>query len=226
METRNKYVEENLKLIWKEVHRQIGESSPIDKDDAFQEGALAMILALDRFDPSKGAKKSTYITNFVKGYIQMLKRDTTSVHVPLRVVTKAQEINKKELQNHSIAEIAEDLNTTYETAAAALFFSPTSAADNQYQLFTSLNGANEEYYSPSYEFESSWMLGDMMKESLDCLTDVERRAIDLVYYRGYDRSAAGKLINRDKESVRQAEKRALRKLRKKLGGTLNDYTEN
>lgn len=218
METRNNYIEENLKLVWKEVHRQIGESSPIDKDDAFQEGVLAMIIALERFDPSKGAKKSTYITNFVKGYIQMLNRDITSAHIPLRVITKAQEIDKRGLHHLSIAKLADTLKTTYETAAAALFFSVVDK-----QLFFSLDTSSEEYYAPTYEFEHTSVLRQLLDSSMDCLTNREKEVITLLYFGGCNYIDAAKVLNLNKETIRQTDKRALKKLRKKIGGELSDY---
>lgn len=227
METRNKYVEDNLKLVWKEVHRQIGESSPIDKDDAFQEGVLAMILALDRFDPSKGAKKSTYTTNFIKGYIQMLKRDVTTVQIPLRVVTKAKEVNEKDIGHLTIPQIAEELNTSYDTAAAALALSTQSRADRmEEQLFTSLAEDNEEYYSPYEAFEHDLTNKELIKQGIDQLAERERKVITFKYLLDYSTAEIAEEIKRTPSRVRQIEKEALQKLKKYLGGELSDYTEN
>ncbi|AII27989.1 RNA polymerase sigma factor [Bacillus phage Bobb] len=224
METRNNYVEENLKLVWKEVHRQIGESSPIDKDDAFQEGVLAMIIALERFDPSKGAKKSTYITNFVKGYIQMLNRDITTVHIPLRVVTKAKEVNEKGIGHLTIPQLAEELKTSYDTAAAALALSTQSKSDQmENSLFLSLTGDNEEHYSPYEIFEDELVTEDLVKQSIDKLSEQERKVITLKYFFDYTPSEIAKVIERTTSRVWQIEKEALRKLKKYLGGELSDY---
>ncbi|WNO29906.1 RNA polymerase sigma factor [Bacillus phage SDFMU_Pbc] len=225
METRNKYIEDNLKLIWKEVHRQIGESSPIDKDDAFQEGALAMILALGRFDPSKGVKKSTYTTNFVKGYIQMLNRDITTVHIPLRVVTKAKEVIEKDIGHLTIPQIAEELSTSYETAAAALAFSTQHKTDQmENALFLSLTDDNEEYYSPYETFEDDLTTQDLIKQGIDQLSERERKVITLKYLFDYSSAEIAEEIRRTPSRVRQIEKEALKKLKKYLGGELSDYT--
>lgn len=222
METRNKFVEENLKLVWKEVHKQISSSSPIEKDDAFQEGALAMILALDRFDPSKDVKKSTYSTNFVRGYIQMMHRNISPVHIPLRVVTKAKEIDQLRLHHLSVPELAKTLNVSYETAYAALAYSLQGKGNNE-QLFVSLSEDNEDYYAPSTQFENDLILSDIIQESMQCLTDREQQIIRKIYLEGCSTAEVAELVNRTQSRVRQIMNEALRKMKKKIGGELSDY---
>ena len=49
---RNKIVEENLYMVDILIRKYTGKG--VDRDDLYQVGALALIHAVDRFDPSKG----------------------------------------------------------------------------------------------------------------------------------------------------------------------------
>ena len=55
---REQLVEENMGLIWSIVKRFSGRGT--DMEDLFQIGAMGLIKAIDKFDPSFEVKFSTY----------------------------------------------------------------------------------------------------------------------------------------------------------------------
>lgn len=87
---RNTLVKRNLGLVRKVVNsftewRQL-------YDDLFNEGVLALIKAVERFDPSRGHKFSTFAMPYITGKIQQYFRDK---HHLIRLPQSIQSIDAK-----------------------------------------------------------------------------------------------------------------------------------
>lgn len=65
VELRNKIVNHNLRLVMKVAN----EFYPIKNADLVGEGATGLIHGVERFDPAKGYKLSTYVTFWIRAYI-------------------------------------------------------------------------------------------------------------------------------------------------------------
>jgi len=52
-------------------------------DDLFQDGVVALIIAIDKFDPSKGYELSTYATKCIAGQIRTAKKKNNIIR-PIR----------------------------------------------------------------------------------------------------------------------------------------------
>lgn len=66
---------DNLNLVrftLKKMHVNLGYS---DYDDYFQEGCIGLILAVQRFDESRGFQFSTFAISYIQGQIRRYKRD-------------------------------------------------------------------------------------------------------------------------------------------------------
>jgi RNA polymerase sigma-B factor len=91
-------------------------------EDLVQVGTIGLILALDRFDPNRGVKFSTYAVNTIVGEIKHYFRDCTwLVKVPRRLqevaacVHRANEALRRELGHApTIAELARRLDLSEE----------------------------------------------------------------------------------------------------------------
>lgn len=68
-ETKNKLINANLSLVVAVAKKYIGRG--LDFEDLIQEGNLGLILAIEKFDPNKGFKLSTYAIYWIK---QSIKR--------------------------------------------------------------------------------------------------------------------------------------------------------
>ena len=78
---RNQLVEDHLYMVDILIRKYIGKG--IEKDDLYQVGAMALIKAVERFDPDKGFKFSSYATPTILGEIRKHFRDRGwSVRVP------------------------------------------------------------------------------------------------------------------------------------------------
>ena len=73
IELRNKIVEENLYMVDILIRKYLGKG--VDYDDLYQVGALALVSAVERFDPSKGYEFKSFATPTILGEIKKLAED-------------------------------------------------------------------------------------------------------------------------------------------------------
>ena len=67
---RNAIVEANQELVWYIVKRYT--SAVATPEDMFQAGVLGLIIAIDRFDPSRGTQLSTYAVPYIQNEVRSL----------------------------------------------------------------------------------------------------------------------------------------------------------
>lgn len=67
---RNELILDNQELVWFIVKRYT--SGIATREDMFQAGILGLIIAIERFDPSKGVQLSTYAVPYIQNEIRRL----------------------------------------------------------------------------------------------------------------------------------------------------------
>ncbi len=72
-------VRHNLRLVVKVVNQGKRFSDP---DDLFQEGCLGLLRAIEKFDPNRGLKFSTYATGWIRSFIQRWQKRDRMIKVP------------------------------------------------------------------------------------------------------------------------------------------------
>ena len=126
IELRNQIVEENLYMVDILIRKYLGKG--VDYDDLYQVGALALVSAVERFDPAKGFEFKSFATPTILGEIKKYFRDKQwSLKVPRRlkeIASKVQEVKadlSAELgRTPSVDEIAEVTGFTNEQIMQAL----------------------------------------------------------------------------------------------------------
>jgi RNA polymerase sporulation-specific sigma factor len=114
----------NTGLIWACLRKYTG---LIEKDDLFQLGAIGLLKAVDRFDPTFGVSFSTYAVPHILGEIRRYLRDNT----PLKVERRLKEISnlarniidKRRAitgRDPSAQEVAEELGISCDTLIEAM----------------------------------------------------------------------------------------------------------
>ena len=81
----------NVGLIWKFAQRYTG---LVEKEELFQLGALGLLKAIDRFDPTQGTAFSTFAVPHILGEIRRHLRDNALVKVDRRLREIAHLANK------------------------------------------------------------------------------------------------------------------------------------
>ena len=84
IEIRNQIVEKYLYMVDILIRKYLGKG--VDYDDLYQVGALALVSAVERFDPEKGFEFKSFATPTILGEIKKYFRDKQwSLKVPRRM---------------------------------------------------------------------------------------------------------------------------------------------
>ena len=125
-ELRNKLVEDHLYMVDILIKKYLGKG--VDYDDLYQVGAMALISAVERFNPEKGFEFSSFATPTILGEIKKYFRDKGwSVKVPrhMKELSSSMPRVKEELtielgRTPTVAEIAEKMGEKEETIVRAI----------------------------------------------------------------------------------------------------------
>ncbi len=126
IEGRNKIVEDHLYMVDILIRKYLNKG--VDYDDLYQVGALALVQAVERFDPSKGYEFSSFATPTILGEIKKYFRDKQwSLKIPRRlkeISAKIQEVrdemNLQLQRTPTVPEIAEATGFTEEQIIEAM----------------------------------------------------------------------------------------------------------
>ena len=201
----------------------------MDYDDLYQVGALALVNAVERFDPSKGYEFSSFATPTILGEIKKYFRDKEwSLKVPRRmkeIAAKVQDVQDdlhlKLARKPTIAEIAEATGFTEEQIVEAI---ESAHAYNAYSLDQSFDEAGEDGESAFLEkytgFEEAGYkqveLSEIIHGVLDKMSEQDKYIFRERFI--YNRSQAdiADTIGVSQMTISRAEKKIIEKFRKEL----------
>ena len=93
LEAKNQLLLHNLKLVVSIASKNI--SSCVSLEDKIQEGNLGLITAIEKFDPTKGYKFSTYATWWIKQKItRSIGEQGNIIRKPVNYQEKKRKVNK------------------------------------------------------------------------------------------------------------------------------------
>lgn len=207
----------------------------VDYDDLVSYGIFGLIDAIDKFDLTKNVKFETYASLRIRGAIldQIRKMDW----IP-RTVRQRQ---RKMDEAIKIIEMRTGKTATDEELAQELGLSLDELCNWQSQLkvtnVVSLNEfeengpepvidqSNQSRFSRPEEVVEEAELKQTLTESLDVLTEKERRVIELYYYEELTLKEISKVLEVSESRVSQLHTKALNKMRKKMGAYMNILVE-
>lgn len=92
----DKLVISNLGLVHKITHRFPIKNSNCGYDDLFQEGVAGLLHAIDKFEPARGYRLSTYAYRWIQAYVtRYYQNQGRVIRVPVHMSTKQQQLNKQ-----------------------------------------------------------------------------------------------------------------------------------
>lgn len=224
---RQRMIESNLRLVVKISRRYINRGLPLL--DLVEEGNFGLIRAVEKFDPERGFRFSTYATWWIRQTIERaLMNQTRIIRLPIHIV---KELN---LYLRASRELAQKLD--HEPTAediAALLERPVEAVEKMLKLnerVTSLDSllgdmsdktiletvADENSCDPCVELQNN-NIQEHLSRWIDHLPEKQREVLARRFgLEGYEMSTleeVGKEIGLTRERVRQIQVEALKCLR-------------
>ena len=219
---RAQLVEENTGLIWCVVKRFYGRGT--EAEDLFQIGAMGLIKAIDKFDPSFQVKFSTYAVPMIIGEIRRYLRDNNSIRVSrslrdiaYKTIYTRENYMRQHLKEPTIAEIADEIGIDKEMIVYAMdaIQSPVSLFEPVYS-----EGGDTLYVmdqiSDKKNLEENWVEDISLRDAMNRLGERERHIIDLRFYEGKTQMEVADEIGISQAQVSRLEKHALRSMRNYL----------
>ena len=229
--SRQELIKANLRLVVKIAHNFKGLGVPLL--DLISEGNIGLMKAVERFDPEKGAKFSSYSAWWIKqGIRKALSEQSKSIRIPVVTVGKIKKIR------NALTELTEELNRlpTIEEISIKTelskrtirglrkanlkqlsFQDPTTQGEkNTFEELMS----DTKNVSPA-EYVAKKELKKYLKiEMYKCLDTREQKIISMRFgldgRRPKSLDHVSQVIGRTRERVRQIQKSALKKLRRSL----------
>ena len=227
---RTRLIEANLRLVVKIAHGF--KSSVLPLRDLISAGNVGLIHAVEKFDPTKGARFGSYAVWWIKQSIRRaLDNQSRTIRIPVQSAAKLKkikvamkELHKKLDREPSNAEIADHLDFSERTVASL-----RQADLHFFSLYDTIQQGEEGEYqdiipdkhAPSPDqVLGKWDSIDQVETLLNRLNERERAVLIMRFgLRDQDPQTLEEVaqrIGRTRERVRQIQNMALNKIRKMM----------
>lgn len=236
---RRKLIQANLRLVVSVARRYRDRGVPFQ--DLIQEGNMGLMRAIEKFDPEKGFKLSTYAMWWIRqAIVRAISNKANTIRVPVhvheanaklrKIVAQFREENDRLptetelalLSNLPLSKVRHVLSAYKSTISLDAEMSNTEGLGNLYDVLPDAEERRPE------NITETQLLPVYVRNLMADLTDIERQVLELRFGLSSNDpislAEAAKKLGCSHEKVRLVEHRAMRKLRRACAtNTLEDY---